>query len=144
MDIFANKSILIAVGLLITITVATGTMLVVNEARKIYGEVDKTSVSATEEYDNIFNVYNGTQLNGVGLINVIKRYEGSKHVAIEYPDCDALREDAALKTPPQREAVYLNTIMEKGNDTKYTYQKTYKVSANYIENSNQIKIIFEE
>ena len=65
-------------------------------------------------------------------------------MVIEYPNFEELRDKAKGTTPPQREAVYLNTVMEEGNDSKYTYEKKYKVSADYIENSNKIKITFKE
>ncbi len=143
MDILSNKAVLIGFGVLITIIVMTGVLFAVNQIKEIYGYVDKNDISVVKEFEDIFNSYNGAKMNGVDLVNTIRRFEGSLVVSVTYPESQTAKTLASNGNPSKREATYINDIMKEGTNALYRYEKEYNVRVEYLDNNQKMKIIFE-
>lgn len=150
MDILSTKAVMIGTGILISIVIMTGVIMAVNQIKVIYGYVDKTDISVVKEFEDIFSTYNGAKMNGVDLVNTIRRFEKNNLIVIEYDnasgalDSDTQRNIAASPsdiTQTIRESEHIKNLMEKG--IAYKYETEYNVRVEYIENNEKMKIKFE-
>ena len=139
MDILSNKAVLIGFGLLISIMIMTGVLVTVNQIKQIYGYVDKTDISVVKEFQDISSTYNGADMNGVDLVNTLKRFEGNNLILVEYPE--SVDSKAIAKRDNIRECDYINNLMKI--ESKYKYQDVYRVSVEYMDNNTKMKVVFK-
>lgn len=140
MDILSNKAVLIGFGVLISIIVMTGVLFSINQIKEIYGYVDETDISVVKEFEDIFTEYNGAEMNGVDLVNTIKRFEGNTLVSVTYIGQGEIN----VTRGTTREAVYVNNIMKEGKSSSFRYEKKYNIIVKYLDNNQNMQITFVE
>lgn len=136
MDWIANKYILIAVGLFITIIILTSILGALDEVGNIYNLTNKTNISIKEKIDTIYSKYDGVTLNGVDLINTLKIYENDSNISIEL--------DPVITGIPSGYTTmqYIKELMDNDSHPQYKYHKLFDVTLEQI-NNNEYKIIFK-
>lgn len=138
MEWISARSIYIGVGIFVTLAIVSGVVLSFNKMGDIYGQVAKTEISIKDQFDNVYAMYNGAKLNGVDLLNTLKKYEDDKNVNVEYPEHKVVKNKA--KDESKREVEILQELME-AKKTGFSYEKKY--TATVKKENYKIKIIFE-
>lgn len=142
MDYMSNKALIIAVSLIVTMTVASAVLLIINQVTTIYGQVYETDTSIQNTFDE-FDSYDNTEKTLLEFLNTIKKYRNNSNVTIRYKSIDFTtveekdKEIDTLKT-------YLQ--IEKDNE-KISIDTTFSSSmyiANVEKNDNKVIISFKE
>lgn len=142
MDYMSNKALIIAVSLIVTMTVASAVLLIINQVTTIYGQVYETDTSIQNTFDE-FDSYDNTEKTLLEFLNTIKKYRNNSNVTIRYNSIDFTtveekdKEIDTLKT-------YLQ--IEKDNE-KISIDTTFSSSmyiANVEKNDNKVIISFKE
>lgn len=84
MEWISGRSIYIGVGIFVVLAIATGVILSFNKVGEIYGRVATTQISIKDKFNNVYSMYSDASLNGVELLNTIKRYEDDKTIVVNY------------------------------------------------------------
>ena len=84
MDFMANKAIMIAVSIFITLAIASGVLMIINNIQLIYGQVYETDTSITNQFSE-FDKFDNSDLLGIDIENAIRKYQGNKLVIINGP-----------------------------------------------------------
>ncbi len=151
MDILSTKAVLIGTGIMISIIIMTGVIMAVNQIKEIYGYVDKTDISVVKEFQDVFSTYNGAKMNGVDLVNTIRRFENNNLIVIDYDDSNGIFDSNTQRniaaspsdlTKTIREAEHIKNLMEAG--ITYKYETKYNVKVEYTNNNEKMKIIFDK
>ena len=142
MDYMSNKALIIAVSLIVTMTVASAVLLIINQVTTIYGQVYETDTSIQNTFDE-FDSYDNTEKTLLEFLNTIKKYRNNSNVTIRYKSIDFTtveekdKEIDTLKTYVQ---------IEKDNE-KISIDTTFSSSmyiANVEKNDNKVIISFKE
>lgn len=136
------KAIVIGVNIFVTLTILTIIIIMFSQMGQIYGIVATTDNSISSTFDNVYAMYDGRTMTGLGLLNTVKKYEGNTKpkVVVAYPGHATVKEHV-LNNGTIRESVYLKQLMEI--DSSYHYETKYNVSVDMIDEITAV-IIFEE
>ena len=85
MDFMANKALLIAVGVFITLALTSGVLMVIDNIRIIYSQVYETDTNITSNFSE-FDKYDGSEFLGIDLKNTYKKYKDNNIVNVYYGD----------------------------------------------------------
>lgn len=147
MDDITTRAIVIGVSIFVTLTIVTLVITMFFQMQEIYGIVATTDTSIYSAFDDIYAMYYGRTMSGLGLLNTIKRYEDRTDidVVVVYPGSSDIKSyiesaNASGTQTPLRESVYLKSLMEQNNG--YKYETKYYVTVEGSVNT-QIKIIFQ-
>ena len=146
MDDITSRTVVIAVGIFVTLMIITMLILTFTKMKDIYGTVSTTNTSIYEKFDDIYSMYNGKEENGLGLVNTIKKYESDTEnkIIVNYPNKEAIVEKALSRG--LRESEYLKSVMEKNengeqekiNGIELRYQDKYRIN---VSEDNEYKYI---
>lgn len=78
MDFMANKALLIAVGVFITLAITSGVLMVINNIQQIYGQVYNTDTSITSQFSEV-DKFSGGEFTGLDIANALRKYEDDKY-----------------------------------------------------------------
>lgn len=81
MDFMANKALMIGVGIFITLAIASGVLMIVDNIRQIYSQVYETDTNITSRFGE-YDKYENSELLGIDLINAVKKYKNNSNVKI--------------------------------------------------------------
>ncbi len=139
MEDITTRVIVIAVNIFVTIAIVSLVIIMFFQMQDIYGVVAKTNTSIYERFNNVYSMYNGRTMTGLGLLNTIKKYESKtdQNITVSYPGSGEVK-DYALKNNI-RESVHLKSLME--NEDGYKYENKYNVTVETSDNG-QITIRF--
>lgn len=120
MDYATNKAIMIAVGIFITLTIASAIFVTINQVKGIYGYIYKTDVSLKNKFGE-FDMYNGVTMTGLDMLNTVKKYANNSLVEITYFGGN-------IQTDGQRDSNnVISNITKITNVSNYTYYTKYHV-----------------
>lgn len=119
MDESASKAIQIAVGIFVTIIIATGVIYVINNIKDVYGGVYKTNVGLQNEFYE-FDEYENTVKTGIDLLNTVKKYLDSSIVKIHL-NTDNKNEYINKKTS----SYYQNYLNKRNSNTNTNSFNSY-------------------
>lgn len=141
MDDITTRTVIVAVNIFITMTIVSIIVIMFFQMQEIYGVVAKIDTSIYSTFDDIYSMYNGSTMSGLGLLNTVKKYEDKTDVTVTiiYPGSYSVQSYALINNI--RESVYLKSLMEAGNG--YKYEDKYSVTVNDFDQAN-IQIIFSE
>lgn len=77
----SNKALIIAVSLLVTMTIASAVLLIINQVTGVYRTVYETDTSIQSNFDE-FDAYDGAVKNQLDLLNVAKKYKDATNVFV--------------------------------------------------------------
>lgn len=81
MGYMSNKALIIAVSLLVTMTIASAVLLIINQVTGVYRTVYETDTSIQSNFDE-FDAYDGAVKNQLDLLNVAKKYKDATNVFV--------------------------------------------------------------
>lgn len=142
MDYMSNKALIIAVSLIVTMTVASAVLLIINQVTTIYGQVYETDTSIQNTFDE-FDSYDNTEKTLLEFLNTIKKYRNNSNVTIRYKSIDHTTVEEKDKVIDNLKK-YLK--IEKDNE-KISIDTTFSSSmyiANVEKNDNKVIISFKE
>ncbi|CDC77957.1 unknown [Clostridium sp. CAG:465] len=142
MDYMSNKALIIAVSLIVTMTVASAVLLIINQVTTIYGQVYETDTSIQNTFDE-FDSYDNTEKTLLEFLNTIKKYRNNSNVTIRYNSIDFTTVEEKDKEIDNLK-IYLQ--IEKDNE-KISIDTTFSSSmyiANVEKNDNKVIISFKE
>lgn len=142
MDYMSNKALIIAVSLIVTMTVASAVLLIINQVTTIYGQVYETDTSIQNTFDE-FDSYDNTEKTLLEFLNTIKKYRNNSNVTIRYNSIDFTTVEEKDKVIDNLKK-YLN--IEKDNE-KISIDTVFSSSmyiANVEKNNNKVIISFKE
>lgn len=139
MDDITTRAIVIGVNIFVTLAIVSIIIVMFFQMMQIYGTVRDTDTSIYTTFNNITSMYSGRTMNGLGLLNTIKKYENKtdENIIIIYPGSNDIKEYVSNNN--LREASYLKSLMESNKD--YSFEKKYDVVVEEIE-QDKIAIIF--
>lgn len=142
MDYMSNKALIIAVSLIVTMTVASAVLLIINQVTTIYGQVYETDTSIQNTFDE-FDSYDNTEKTLLEFLNTVKKYRNNSNVTIRYNSIDHTTVEEKDKVIDNLKK-YLN--IEKDNE-KISIDTVFSSSmyiANVEKNNNKVIISFKE
>lgn len=142
MDYMSNKALIIAVSLIVTMTVASAVLLIINQLTTIYGQVYETDTSIQNTFDE-FDSYDNTEKTLLEFLNTLKKYRNNSNVTIRYNSIDFTTVEEKDKEIDNLK-IYLK--IEKDNE-KISIDTTFSSSmyiANVEKNDNKVIISFKE
>lgn len=142
MDYMSNKALIIAVSLIVTMTVASAVLLIINQVTTIYGQVYETDTSIQNTFDE-FDSYDNTEKTLLEFLNTVKKYRNNSNVTIRYNSIDHTTVEEKDKVIDNLKK-YLK--IEKDNE-KISIDTTFSSSmyiANVEKNDNKVIISFKE
>ena len=142
MDYMSNKALIIAVSLIVTMTVASAVLLIINQVTTIYGQVYETDTSIQNTFDE-FDSYDNTEKTLLEFLNTVKKYRNNSNVTIRYNSIDFTTVEEKDKEIDNLK-IYLQ--IEKDNE-KISIDTTFSSSmyiANVEKNDNKVIISFKE
>lgn len=142
MDYMSNKALIIAVSLIVTMTVASAVLLIINQVTTIYGQVYETDTSIQNTFDE-FDSYDNTEKTLLEFLNTLKKYRNNSNVTIRYNSIDFTTVEEKDKEIDNLK-IYLQ--IEKDNE-KISIDTTFSSSmyiANVEKNDNKVIISFKE
>lgn len=142
MDYMSNKALIIAVSLIVTMTVASALLLIINQVTTIYGQVYETDTSIQNTFDE-FDSYDNTEKTLLEFLNTLKKYRNNSNVTIRYNSIDFTTVEEKDKEIDNLK-IYLQ--IEKDNE-KISIDTTFSSSmyiANVEKNNNKVIISFKE
>lgn len=142
MDYMSNKALIIAVSLIVTMTVASAVLLIINQVTTIYGQVYETDTSIQNTFDE-FDSYDNTEKTLLEFLNTIKKYRNNSNVTIRYNSIDFTTVEEKDKEIDNLK-IYLQ--IEKDNE-KISIDTVFSSSmyiANVEKNNNKVIISFKE
>lgn len=131
MDILSNKAVLIGAGLLITLVIMSSVILGISKIGEIYGITNKTEVDLAKEFASEFDMYDSSVMNGLDLINTIKKYENNNRIIVEYPgkaDIQIIVNDTGAREVD----VLKKKIKEANEDPTIVYTNKYETNYDVI------------
>jgi len=139
-DNITTRAIVIAVNVFITIAIVSIVIIMFFQKKEIYGVVAKTDNSIYSTFDNVYSMYNGRTMSGLGLLNTIKKYEDKteENIVINYPGSDSIKEYVSVNNI--RESVYLKSLME--DNIGYRYEDKYNVTVDTAQQGLVTLIVF--
>ena len=83
MDDTSTRAINFAVALIVTLVVVTLVVASFSKIKEVYKLTKNTDISLHGRFENIYQTYDGKELNGMGLLNTIKKFEDSNKYKVE-------------------------------------------------------------
>lgn len=142
MDYMSNKALIIAVSLIVTMTVASAVLLIINRVTTIYGQVYETDTSIQNTFDE-FDSYDNTEKTLLEFLNTVKRYRNNSNVTIRYNSIDYTTVE---EKDNEIENLKKYLKIQKDNE-KISLDTTFSSSmyiANVEKNDNKVIISFKE
>lgn len=141
MDEITTRVVVIGVAIFVTLSIVTIVIVMFFQMQEIYGIVATTDTSIYSTFDNVYSMYNGRTMTGLGLLNTIKKYEdkSQQKVLIKYPGSAEVKK--YIEDTGSREVVYLKSLMEIGK--QYKYETKYNVTV-MTSQQGEVTIIFDE
>ena len=133
MEDISTKTIVIAVNIFVTIGIVSIVVIMFFQMQDIYGVVYSTDNAISGQFDDLYTMYNGRVVTGIGLLNAIKKYEDVTEgsIVIEYPGSSYIKQ--AAKDSDTREVTYLKNLMKDGTSHRgYIYKYEYKYNVTVI------------
>ena len=139
MDDITTRTVVIGVGIIVTLTIVSLLIIMFFQMSDIYGVVLKTDTSIAGRFNDVYSMYDGKVTTGIGLLNAIKKYEDNPdhYLVIKYPKSDELRQEIKAyntgrsESDQKREATELKKLMEQNaqyNGEVFRYENKYNVT----------------
>lgn len=132
MEDVSPKALIFAVSLFVTMVVVSLVVVTFGKIKEIYAMTKNTDNSIHASFENIYQTYDGKELNGMGVLNTVKKFEEENDVVSEvrYPAYASIRNRA--NSSGKREVVVLKEYFEGrktigGHTFKYETMYTAKV-----------------
>lgn len=137
MDYTTSKAFVIGVGIFVTLIIVGTFILVLNVVADIYNATENTNTSITAQFDNIYSMYAGAELNALNLMNTLRKYETDTTVRIGVK----FKANEDIQYSGSNTAL-LEEISDMVQFGTLGYEKMFNVSV--VEDDLIIRVIFTE
>lgn len=130
MDDTSTRAINFAVALIVTLVIVTLVVASFSKIKQVYSLTKNTDISLHGQFDNIYLTYDGKELNGMGLLNTIKKFEDATDIISEvtYPSSSTVKSRAIAQG--KRESALLKEYLKQNKKVgthTFTFSNKYKV-----------------
>lgn len=137
MDYTTSKAFVIGVGIFVTLIIVGAFILVLNVVADIYNATENTNTSISAQFDNIYSMYAGAELNALNLMNTLRKYETDTAVRIGVK----FKANEDIQYSGSNTAL-LEEISDMVQFGTLSYEKMFNVSV--VEDDLIIRVIFTE
>lgn len=137
MDYTTSKAFVIGVGIFVTLIIVGAFILVLNVVADIYNATENTNTSISAQFDNIYSMYAGAELNALNLMNTLRKYETDTDVRIGVK----FKANEDIQYSGSNTAL-LEEISDMVQFGTLSYEKMFNVSV--VEDDLIIRVIFTE
>jgi hypothetical protein len=81
-EFLSAKALTIAVGIAVSLTIASAVLFTLNQITLIYKDVYGTDISIKKEFAK-YSMYQGTVMTGLEMYNAAKKYKNSQEVIVK-------------------------------------------------------------
>lgn len=136
MDYTTSKAFVIGVGIFVTLVIVGSFILVLTTVGDIYNATENTNTSIAAQFDNIYSMYSGAELNALNLMNTLRKYETDNvvRVGVKFKGEDINYGGSNVGL--------LSELQDKIDEGTLSYEKMFNVSV--LEDSNVIRVVFTE
>lgn len=136
MDYTTSKAFVIGVGIFVTLVIVGSFILVLTTVGDIYNVTENTNTSIVAQFDNIYSMYSGAELNALNLMNTLRKYETDNvvRVGVKFKGEDINYGGSNVGL--------LNELQNMIDEGTLSYEKMFNVSV--LEDSNVIRVVFTE
>lgn len=82
-----NKAVIIAVGIFVTLIIASGVLMVMDGIRVVYKDVYSTNISLSSQF-NEFDSYDNSKKTKLEILNTAKKYRDNNAVVVKLNGTD--------------------------------------------------------
>ena len=130
MDDTSTRAINFAVALIVTLVIVTLVVASFSKIKQVYSLTKNTDISLHGQFDNVYLTYDGKELNGMGLLNTIKKFEDATDIISEvtYPSSSTVKSRAIAQG--KRESALLKEYLKQNKKVgthTFTFSNKYKV-----------------
>lgn len=137
MDYTTSKAFVIGVGIFVTLLIVGTFILLLGIVSDVYTATENTNTSIASQFDNIYSMYAGSELNALNLTNTLRKYETDSEVRVGVK----FNSDEEVNFGSSN-AGLLEVINGKITGGTLSYEKMFNVSV--VEDGIYIRIIFTE
>jgi hypothetical protein len=141
MEEASTKALTFGVSLFVTMLIVSLVIASFGKIKEVLILTKNTDASIHSQFENIYLVYDGKELNGMGLLNTIKKFENDDVVSyVDYPG----RTNIINKNKNKREVENLKEVMDSGKKYKgrlYRYEDKYRVEVKEINGKTVISFV---
>ena len=130
MDYMSNKTLIIAVSLIVTMAIASAVLLIINQVVTVYGQVYETDTSIQSGFDE-FDSYDNTQKTALEVLNTVKKYKNNSLVSV-VDESGTSYDEEALKTALGVENAGTENLSVDSTNASITYSSTIKRDNNKV------------
>ncbi len=135
MDDTSTRAINFAVALIVTLVVVTLVVASFSKIKEVYKLTKNTDISLHGRFENIYQTYDGKELNGMGLLNTIKKFEDATDLveSITYPSSSTVK--ATAQAQGKRESTLLKEYLKQNKKVgthTFTFSNKYKVEVKEV------------
>lgn len=145
MEYMSNKALVIAVSLIISMSIASAVILVINQVMTVYKQVYETDTSIKSGFDE-FDSYDNTTKTALEVLSTVKKYKDNSLVEIIVAGQGNNKD--AIQSYIENSIINKNSIInEKNKPVDVANIDSVKASAEYSSKlermgGNKIKITF--
>lgn len=142
MEDAATKAITIAVSLFVTLVIVSLVVASFGEIKQVFVLTKNTDISIHSQFENIYQIYDGKELNGMGLLNTVKKFEDDTDIvsSVEYPG----KNNVLAAKKDKRESEKLKEYLDSNKKEKgiiYRYENQYRVEVKEDNGKTIIKFV---
>lgn len=138
MDYTTSKAFIIGVGIFVTLTIVSLFIVVLNIVVDIYNSTETTDTSIIAQFDNLYSMYSGAELNALNLMNTLRKYETDTTVRIGVK----FKTNAAVDYGDGSNVGLLEDIEKMYFEGKLEYERRFIVKVE--ETEAYVRLIFME
>ncbi|MBR6688474.1 MAG: hypothetical protein IKL68_00455 [Clostridia bacterium] len=129
MEDSSTRAINFAVALIVTLIIVSLVVTSFSKVKEIYSLTKNTDNAIHSGFDNIYEIYDGKELNGMGLLNTVKKFEEDNEIVSEvrYPSSNIVKGRVGSDG---RESTLLKQYMQDNEYVyghRYSFERMYKV-----------------
>jgi hypothetical protein len=132
MDFISNKALYIAVGLFISIVIASSVIFTMSKMKEVYSKVDKADVNIQSGIDE-YSMYNNTIVLGIDVYNTAKKYNINS----------SFRKNTNIVVRIVSTEIN-NAIWLEANKDTFDLETRYNATYSINENNGLVTVIFTE
>jgi hypothetical protein len=144
MEDTSTKAISFAIGIFVTMIIVTLVVASFSKIKEAYTLTKNTDIDIHSQFDSLYLTYDGKELNGMGLLNTVRRFEDDINIVefVDYPGRTNIKNLAS--TNGIRESEQLKKFLDQNKlygGVRYKYENEYRVEVKDVSGKTRIKFV---
>ena len=144
MEDTSTRAISFAIGIFVTLIVVTLVVASFSKIKEAYTLTKNTEIDIHSQFDSIYLTYDGKKLNGMGLLNTLRKFEDDTNI-IEYVDYPGrTRVKNLANSNGIRESEQLKKFLDQNKlyyGIRYKYENEYRVEVKDVSGKTRINFV---